>query len=281
MRWDIGLSTGIAYTRPILETLEPIAAAGFRTIEVTSAPAHLDFGNPDILATVRHRLDALGLQVAALHAPFGDSVDITSTDAGTRKTTFDTLSRAADALKVLGGRLYVIHPGSEDSHWSWDRDDRLARAAEGLARVHEICRSRRLTLALETPLPHLLGGELDDFDWLLEKIPAEGTGVCVDTSHTALGGTLLAALRRFGPRLVHLQASDNHGVTDDHLPPGSGSIDWPAVILTLDEVGYDGVFMLEIAGGVDVAAHVEWTAAVTRKTFTHWPVAPARAAQRP
>lgn len=267
MRWEIGLSTGIAYTRPILETLEPIAAAGFRTLEVSSAPKHLDLDHPRALRTVRTRIDGLGLSVTALHAPFGEGIDLTAVDVPARERAMDRLTRAADALAILGGTFYVIHPGSEDSHWSWERDERLARAAEGLTWVHEVCRARRLTLALETPLPHLLGGELDDLDWLLERIPAEGTGVCVDTSHLALGGTLLAALKRFGPRLVHVQASDNHGVTDDHLPPGTGTIDWPALTRTLEEVGYDGVFVLEIAGGDDVVAHVEWTAAATHKTF--------------
>ena len=193
MRWEIGLSTGIAYTRPILDTLEPIAAAGFRALEVSSAPKHLDLDHPRALRNVRARIDALGLHVKALHAPFGDGIDLTAADATARERAMDRLTRAADALAILGGTFYVIHPGSEDSHWSWERDERLARAAEGLAWVHEVCRARKLTLTLETPLPHLLGGEPDDFASLLARSPAEGTGICVDTSHLALGRTRHAA----------------------------------------------------------------------------------------
>jgi len=40
---------------------------------------------------------------------------------------------------------------------------------------------------------------------------------------------------------------DNHGKEDDHLPPGQGMIDWPAVLRALASVGYDGVYMIEIS----------------------------------
>jgi sugar phosphate isomerase/epimerase len=119
-------------------------------------------------------------------------------------------------------------------------------------------------LVVETPLPHLLGGQPADFDWILERIPRDGTGVCVDTSHTSLGGFLLERLHRLGPRLVHIQASDNRGVTDDHLPPGEGIIDWSAVLAALDGVAYRGVFMLEVAGNGDVRSHAQRAAESAR-----------------
>jgi sugar phosphate isomerase/epimerase len=114
---------------------------------------------------------------------------------------------------------------------------------------------------VETPLPHLLGGQPDDFSWVLERLPAEGTGVCLDTSHTSLGGFLFEVIERFGPRLVHVQASDNRGTTDDHLPPGEGRIDWGHVLSALERVGYRGAIMLEVAGDGDVgkaAASAGW-----------------------
>jgi sugar phosphate isomerase/epimerase len=89
----------------------------------------------------------------------------------------------------------------------------------------------------------------------------------VDTSHTALGGFLLEALERLGPRLVHVQASDNRGVTDDHLPPGQGVIDWPRVVDLLERVGYRGVFMLEVTGNGDVRGHAQQAAAAARRVL--------------
>ena len=105
---------------------------------------------------------------------------------------------------------------------------------------------------VETPLPHLLGGQSADFAWILEQLPRPGTGVCVDTSHCSLAGSLMATIATVGSRLVHVQASDNGGQTDDHLPPGDGVIDWTEVTGALDAVSYEGVFMLEVTGEGDV-----------------------------
>jgi sugar phosphate isomerase/epimerase len=154
-------------------------------------------------------------------------------------------------------------PGGEDVRWVWERELRLALSVEGLTRVSEVCRRRGLTLVLETPLPHLLGGALDDFQWILDRIP-DDTGVCLDTSHTSLGGTLVEFVDRFAARLAHVQASDNHGTSDDHLPPGDGVIDWKRVVAALERAEYRGVLMLEVSGDGDVAAHVGRAAAAGR-----------------
>ena len=46
-------------------------------------------------------------------------------------------------------------------------------------------------------------------------------------------------------------------------PPGEGAIDWRHVVSALEQVGYAGAFMLEVAGNGDIAGHVlkAWAAA--------------------
>jgi sugar phosphate isomerase/epimerase len=166
----------------------------------------------------------------------------------------------------------VIHPGDEDQRWIWERERRLGFSVESLTRVWERCQERGLTLVLETPLPHLLGGQPDDFTWILGRLPSRGTSVCVDTSHATLGRCLLESLDRHAGRLAHIQASDNRGTTDDHLPPGDGVIDWERLIRTLEAIGYQGVFMLEVAGNGDIDGHLERVVASVRRTLgCSWP----------
>lgn len=262
-KWEVGLSTGIGYRHPIADVLGPIARAGFRAIEVSTAPQHIDLDRQDPDA-LRRQIAARGLRVHSLHAPFGSGVNFTSPDAGERRAAIARLTSAAETLRRLGGGLYVIHPGGEDQRWIWERESRLALSVAGLTQVWQECRARGLGFVLETPLPHLLGGQPDDFAWILDRIPSEGSGVCVDTSHTALGGFLFDVLERFGPRVVHVQVSDNHGTSDDHLPLGAGNLDWGRVVATLERIGYAGVFMLEMAGGGDIARHVNEAAAAAR-----------------
>ena len=47
--------------------------------------------------------------------------------------------------------------------------------------------------------------------------------------------------------LVTTHVHDNRGAADDHLVPFDGSIDWPTALMTLQKVGYDGVYVLELA----------------------------------
>jgi len=248
VRFEVGISTGLAYRHPIEDVLPLLRDHGFRAVEISTAPAHLDIADIGRVQAVRRQIDDLGLRVHSLHAPFGHDINLTSPDEGQRREALHRLTLAADALRLLGGQLYVIHPGGEDQRWVWDRERRLDLSVEGLNQVWRTCQERELTLVVETPLPHLLGGQAADFSWILERIPRAGTGVCVDTSHCALGGDLIPAIDTAGPRLVHVQASDNGGHTDDHLIPGTGVIDWAAVEQALNRVGYTGVFMLEVTG---------------------------------
>ena len=247
--WEVGISTGIAYERPIREVVGPLARAGFRSVEVSTAPHHLDVRDRAAVAEAADALRDAGLGVVSLHAPFGTDLNFTAPDEAERRRTLDVMTQAADALARFGGRLYVVHPGGEDQRWTWDRAQRLGYAVEGLRHLWTVCRERSLELVVESPLPHLLGGAPDDFEWILQRLPVEGTGVCADTSHLSLGGHLQAFVARFASRLVHVQASDNGGTTDDHLPPGEGRLDWPEVVRSLRGARYRGVFLLEVSCG--------------------------------
>jgi sugar phosphate isomerase/epimerase len=254
--WEPGLSTGIAYQTPIQDVLGPIAEAGFRVLEISASKAHLDVTDPKRLESVVKRIEGLGMRVHSMHAPFGPDIDFTSPDPDLRRNSLEAVQKCADGLQALGGKYYVIHPGGDDDHWSRERELRLARAVDGLERVWRWCSDRGLELVVETPLPHLLGGRPEDFDRILDGIPVDGTGVCLDTSHTHLAGTLLETPKRYSDRLVHVQASDNRGRYDDHLPPGEGKIPWADFVETLKRTGYRGVFMLEVSGSGNVQRDV-------------------------
>ena len=262
MSWEVGLSTGIAYERPILEVLPAIARAGFRSVEISTAPGHLRHDDLDEVRRVRHALDQHGLRTHSLHAPFGAHANFTSLDPEERRAAMREMSAASAALEILGGRLFVVHPGGEDPRWSWQRSEHLDQSVMALEAMWADCRARGQILVMETPLPHLLGGQPDDFAWILRRLPSEGVGVCLDTSHTSLGGFLFESIHRLGPRLVHIQASDNRGHTDDHLVPGEGIIDWGRVHETLVDVGYRGVFMLEVTAHGPLDARVSRAATV-------------------
>jgi sugar phosphate isomerase/epimerase len=61
------------------------------------------------------------------------------------------------------------------------------------------------------------------------------------------GVDLAEFTRRVGSALCETHLHDNHGVEDEHLPIGGGSVPWPAVLNALRQVNYHGPITFEQA----------------------------------
>jgi inosose dehydratase len=103
----------------------------------------------------------------------------------------------------------------------------------------------------------------DELAALLEAVPADEMGACLDTGHALYAGADAAALaRELGPRLEHVHLKDVDGARLDAVlergggfwdavgggvfcPIGTGSVDFAAVARALEAVGYAGAATLE------------------------------------
>jgi sugar phosphate isomerase/epimerase len=244
MTWRVGLSSGSWASSPILEVLPILAASGATGFELGTPPRHFDPRREEQVEAMSRYLTDSSLAVVSVHAPFGGSLDLADPNPDHRHSAIGAILAAAGAVSRLGGHLVVVHPTDLERHGS-DVEARLADSAHSLAVLSENCRHSGLTLAVETPLPHLIGGHPDEFAWLLAHVEAS-TRVCLDVGHIALGRSWHRFLAVADGRLAHVHASDNRGERDDHLPPGDGHIDWGDICRTLDAVGYAGWIMIEL-----------------------------------
>ena len=244
MSWNVGLSTGACIDRPVTDVLGAFHQLNVRGVELGTRPDHFDITRPDQVAGVAAKLQALSIEAVSIHAPFGGVLDLAHPDLYHRTAAVAAILGASDALKQVGGHIVVVHPSDLPRHGN-DVKARLDDAAQSLATIAERCQQDGMTLAIESPLPHLIGGHPDEFGTLLVKLDGS-IKVCLDTGHTFLGGFWDRFLRVSQGRLVHVHANDNHGTYDDHLPPGEGRIDWPHVIRTLREAEFTGWMMLEL-----------------------------------
>jgi sugar phosphate isomerase/epimerase len=247
--WNIGLSTGCFYSRPILSVLDEIRASGFESIEVCSFPAHLDYHNRDEVARAGERIRALGLRAVSFHAPFADKIDITALDPSAREIAVGELLAACEAAAVMGAENLVLHPGPERAGRPAEEEflTRMRNAAESLNMVAGRCCERGVHLVLENMLPHLLFGHVNDMLYLLGSIRDCEVGACLDTGHAYLSRELGTVIHKLSGHLHLVHANDNRGDRDDHLPPGDGHIDWPWLISELDRCRFDGTLILELS----------------------------------
>jgi len=244
MTWRLGISTGACTDRSILSILPAIRDSGATGVEIGTPPRHFDPMQADQILSLRRALDDLALQAVSIHAPFGALLDLADPNPHHRHAAIGAILTAAAALKQLGGRLIVVHPSDLERH-RHDAAARLHDCARSLKILAESCRQEDVALVLESPLPHLLGGQPDEFRWLLAQLD-DSVRVCLDTGHTFLGRHWHIFMNIADGRLAHVHANDNHGHWDDHLPPGEGRIDWPEITRTLTAVGFEGWAMLEL-----------------------------------
>ena len=109
-------------------------------------------------------------------------------------------------------------------------------------------------------------GNIDEFIKTFDRIAAvedfkDYFTVCVDTGHSNKATKFnnnpnpAEVIRMLGSRVTCLHLNDNNTVGDQHLLPFvtkngwqiGNTIDWDDVFLALEEIGYDGVYNMEIS----------------------------------
>lgn len=248
--WPIGLSTGCFYNYRIFDVLKQIREGGFLMIEICSSPPHLDYHDKEGIKAAANLINKLGVEVYSFHAPFAQNIDITSLDKGQWEYSQNEILVAAEAAAMLGARYFVTHPGPEKVYAPKPEElvSRMQNAARVLNMVSEKCQSLGIGFILENMLPHLFFGNVRDMLWLMGTIENINVGACMDTGHAYLSGDVYRVMYKLSSHLQVVHANDNLGQYDDHLPPGKGKLNWPRLLRELDETGFGGGIILELAG---------------------------------
>jgi sugar phosphate isomerase/epimerase len=248
MNWKIALSTGIFLNKPLLGVLADIKESGFKLVEVSAHPVHFGYKNMDTVKKIRAEMDRLGLCTISMHAPYSELIDITMLRESDRKRSVAEVEAAIDALTVLGGSKLVIHAGSIVDEANEEIPERLSQSLRSLTEIYDYCLQSKIKLVIENMLGHLVGGRIEELQWILARLPQENIGVCIDSGHGFLGGNLMKSIKLFAPYLALVHAHDNNGTYDDHLPPGEGKIDWPQFLDALYGAGFGGEIVIEVQG---------------------------------
>ncbi len=216
--------------------------AGIQAMEVSCALDHLDWEE------LRSWSDAYGVELWTVHLPFGP-VDI-SNPAIAAESVEQQKGYIAKAA-AIGVKNFVIHPSGEPIEEA-DRPGRMACAKESLRQLAAFAAALGCTIAVEDLPRTCLGNCSAD---ILELLSAhEALCVCYDTNHL-LEEDNLAFIRAVGEKIITLHVSDYDFIDERHWLPGEGKNDWPAILKTLQEVGYDGPWLYEI--GFEAPWHVE------------------------
>lgn len=250
--WPLALSTGILINKPLTGVLELIKESGFSSIEIAASLSHFDYHDDNAISQVRRKLEELKIKVNSFHAPYKDYVDLTLLEDKERNKAVGEVLATAKALFALGGRFLVLHAGSEEQSIPGEEvNARLEQARKSLLEIYQHCQKLGITMAVEDMLAHLLGGKLEQVQWLVSHLPDKQAGICLDTGHSFLTGKLIERVHSFGSRIIMAHIHDNNCVYDDHLPPGDGKLPWFSLFSSFMEVRFHGPLVLELIGHGD------------------------------
>ena len=120
--------------------------------------------------------------------------------------------------------------------------DRIIACVRGV--LQRIPAESQIKLALEPHHGNVLE-QASDFQAVLDAIPDERVGVCIDTGHFhASGVDTLAAIRQFASRLYAVHLKDHLGTVSVGI--GRGDLNLKEIIEALQAVDYQGDLTLEL-----------------------------------
>ncbi|MBP1633612.1 MAG: L-xylulose 5-phosphate 3-epimerase [Acidobacteria bacterium] len=236
--------------------LRELAEFGFTEVELFASMGHFDYRDQASGRELAGWVRDAGLALHSVHAPiveyvrgpeWGPPLSIASADERARAHAVGETVAALALARAVPFRYLVVHLGVPDTDGEAGSNSRAA-AERSVAEVARAARAMGVLVALEV-IPNALSAPEVLARWLEEGAEGvDGTfGICLDTGHAFLHGDLPDAIDLVSGELVTTHVHDNRGTADDHLVPFEGSIDWPTAMMTFQKVGYDGVYVLELA----------------------------------
>jgi D-psicose/D-tagatose/L-ribulose 3-epimerase len=228
---------------PIETTVARISKQGYDAIEIQGTPEAYD--TREVRRLLKdHRLACWGSVTLML----GER-NLLAKDEAQRARSVQYVKDVITMVKELDGHMVSLVPGTvgkvvpdgrPEEEWQW--------AVDSMKECYAFAEQSGVLLGIEpinrfeTYFINRAGQAL-----ALAEAVGENCGVCLDIFHMNLEeNDYYEAIRRAKDRLVGFHVADNN-----RMAPGMGRLDWPAIVATLNEAGYDGALSVEFCPSLD------------------------------
>ena len=232
--------------------LDLAARSGAEAVEIFAARQHFDYTSREHVSELAAWFRSNPVQPWSMHAPlFPDremgragapAVNLLHPEKARRIDAMDEIKRALEAADSIPFQNLILHLGEQADSWS---PRSLEHALTALEHLGAFARPMGVRLLAEN-----LTSESTSPERLMEILQIghlDNVGVCLDLGHAHLTVGVAAAIATAGNRIGSVHVHDNHGVKDEHLWPGAGTIDWPATVQALKALAAPPATVLEIS----------------------------------
>lgn len=194
---------------------------------------------------IRECADRDGIDLWSLHMPFYpfEIIDPSSLDERVREDTVKYFKRIIMKAGMVGIKKFVIHPSGEPID-NEIRKSKMNACKKSMYELAEFAKDYDAIICVEDLPRTCLGKNSEE---ILELLSAhEDLRVCFDTNHL-LNENLVDFVKKIGNKIATLHVSDYDFIDERHWLPGKGKINWRELVCALENVGYNGAWMYEIA----------------------------------
>ena len=250
-----GISTHLYHDHRLERAhLEQIASYGFDAIELFATRSHFDYHDEAAIGVLAGWLSDTGLTLHSVHAPIwtsasgenrGETFSNAAADNVRRQAAVAETATALRIARSIPFDVLVVHLGSPAVN-SRTADNTRTAAARSVVEICRLAEPFGVRVALEV-IPNELSTAGSLVAMLEEDLEAPHAGICLDFGHAHLMGEVADAVETAAEHVIATHVHDNRRRKDDHLVPYRGSIDWDLALMTMQKIGYDATYMLELA----------------------------------
>ncbi len=226
------LSTTICGAELGERDLDAFARQGFNQIELAAGAGRIDIRNTAAISSLQTWLQSSGVAIASLAVPWADAASALAV----------AIELSCPRIVLLGGRCR-LHPAALD----------LPNDAGAFRRVLEPLAAEAARHKISAVVEFPRTWPPDTVIETLESLEDATAEVCLDIGHAHMSGGAPETIETLSGYLGTVHAHDNQGRDDQHRLPYSGSIDWPATLMSLWKTGFAGPIVLEAAPDPDAA----------------------------
>lgn len=232
--------------------LEQAERWGAQGVEIFAARQHFDYTSREHKAELGAWFAGNSLLPFSMHAPlFPDremgragalAINLLHPEKSRRIDAMDEIKRALEAAEQIHFRSLVVHLGERDDTWSQRTLEYAETALEHLGAFAGPLGVRLLvenTLSEPTTPARLMT--------ILDLGHLANVGVCLDLGHAHISAGVVQSISTLGDRIGSVHVHDNHGLKDEHLWPGEGTIDWQATAAALRALPTPPAAVLEVS----------------------------------
>ena len=250
-----GISTHLYHDRALEAAhLKQIRGYGFETVELFATRSHFDYHDESAMAALAGWLANTGLTLNSVHAPittgaaggnWGTSYSNAAADKARREAAVAETAAALQIARRVPFEVLVVHLGTPAAK-SQPGDNTRASA---LRSAEEICRLAEplgVRVAFEV-IPNELSTAASLVTMLESGLDAPHAGICLDFGHAHLMGDVADAVETAAEHVIATHVHDNRRREDDHLVPYRGTINWDMALMTMQKIGFDATYLLELS----------------------------------